>query len=100
MLIRLLHKLVSKGQTLPRGLLVTGVQRIGAHPVAGGGFADVWQGVLRGAPVALKVLRVFGDPKERTATYQVCQSRFVLCQRLVADIFVGFLQRSHDMEAV
>jgi hypothetical protein len=63
---------------LPRSLFVHNIQRLGEHPVSGGGFADIWRGLLPSPytastilmnvqrlgiyheqVVALKVLRVF-----------------------------------------
>lgn len=60
-----------KGSTLPGGLLITDVHRIGDNPVAGGGFADVWKGWHKKEDVALKVLRIFGNPEDRANTYKV-----------------------------
>ncbi len=69
--MRLLNKLVMKGATFPPRLIVRGISQVGANPVAGGGFADVWKGKLKGKDVALKVLRIFGSPEERAVTYKV-----------------------------
>ncbi|KLO11587.1 kinase-like protein [Schizopora paradoxa] len=55
----LLNKLVELTGILPDGLFVNGVKRLGDNPVAGGGFADVWKGEIRGTSVALKVIRVY-----------------------------------------
>jgi len=46
---------------LPDYLFVSGVLRIGRNPLVGGGCADIWKGKFKGEPVALKVLRIFGD---------------------------------------
>ncbi len=70
-LVPLLNKLVMRCTTLPPCLVVTGVSRVGTNPVAGGGFADIWKGLLDGEVVALKVLRIYGGIENHAATYKV-----------------------------
>ena len=50
-----------KTGAIPEYLFVNDVARIGNNPYGGGGFSDVWKGVIRstGQIVALKVLREF-----------------------------------------
>ena len=44
----------------PQCLQIENVQQIGEHPVAGGGFGDVWKGRLGGGGlVCLKVIRAY-----------------------------------------
>ncbi|KAG7089824.1 hypothetical protein E1B28_011472 [Marasmius oreades] len=58
--------LSKKSGLYPECLMIHNVRKIGEHPVGGGGFGDVWEGVLdssEGSPqkVCLKVIRVFRD---------------------------------------
>jgi hypothetical protein len=45
---------------------------VGEHPVAGGGFADVFIGKYAGNEVALKVLRVYLNERNQKALVKVC----------------------------
>lgn len=69
-----MHTLVVKEGTLPEQLMVRGAERLGDHAVAWGGFADIWKGTLEGELVALKVIRLYGQPEERKASIGVCTS--------------------------
>ncbi|KAJ7709206.1 kinase-like domain-containing protein [Mycena olivaceomarginata] len=42
----------------PRCFALTGLQKIGKQ-VAGGGFGDIWKGLLRGQTVSVKIMRIF-----------------------------------------
>lgn len=55
--------------------MIHDLQKLGSHPVGGGGFADIWQGELLGRTVALKVLRLFG---QTDITEQIRQARIIL----------------------
>ena len=45
--------------TLPSSYAVSGdLARVGDHPIAFGGFADVWEGTHGGGKVCVKVLRI------------------------------------------
>jgi len=71
LLERALRKMVNKTGVLPKYLFQYRVKRIGRNPIAGGGFADVWRGELRGKVVALKVLRHFEQTEDaRTRRHQ------------------------------
>lgn len=67
----MLHRLVLKGGILPDQLMLQDVVKLGDHAVAGGGFADIWKGTFNGELVALKVLRVFGQPEDQKAFLNV-----------------------------
>lgn len=56
-----LSRVVKGTGQLPTSMIVDNVQRSGMHPLAGGGFADVYHGSQGDIEVAIKVLRVFGD---------------------------------------
>ncbi len=71
---RVLHRLVTKEGILPDQLLLHGVEKLGEHAVAWGGFADIWKGTVNGELVALKVLRLYGQPEEQKALINVCTS--------------------------
>lgn len=43
---------------MPRQMYLKGVRKTGRCPVGGGGFADVWKGMVEGKVVALKVPRL------------------------------------------
>ncbi|KAJ8077705.1 hypothetical protein PM082_002138 [Marasmius tenuissimus] len=43
----------------PECLTIKNVEKLGEHPVAGGGFGDVWKGRVAEQTVCLKVVRVF-----------------------------------------
>jgi hypothetical protein len=44
----------------PRCCALSGLQKIGQQ-VTGGGFGDIWQGLVRGQGVCVKVMRIFED---------------------------------------
>ena len=63
---RFLQKLVRRSGELPGYLIIRDVEKLGSNPVGGGGYSDVWQGLLRRNLVAMKVLRLFNvTDKER-----------------------------------
>jgi hypothetical protein len=51
-----------------------GLEIISASPVAGGGFADVYQGTYKGRPVAIKTLRTTVIEKDGLARIKKVQS--------------------------
>jgi hypothetical protein len=72
--IKYLRELCRKSGQLPPSLSITeGLRRGGDHPLAGGGFADVWKGDLdEHGTVAIKVLRLFSnDPVHEAKTRKV-----------------------------
>ncbi|KAK1228601.1 MAP kinase kinase kinase activity protein [Marasmius sp. AFHP31] len=62
-----LKALVNTHHVLPASLFVNELSKDGTHPLAGGGFSDVWKGKYREEPVCLKVLRIHiqGDRRKR-----------------------------------
>ncbi|KIK53350.1 hypothetical protein GYMLUDRAFT_179106, partial [Collybiopsis luxurians FD-317 M1] len=52
-------------QILPLSLIIRDIKREGQNPVAGGGFADIWRGILNEKPVCLKVLRLTLERDEK-----------------------------------
>ncbi len=59
---------------LPDQLMLRGVEKAGNNAVAWGGFADIWKGTFRGELVALKVLRLYGQPENQKVLINVCMS--------------------------
>lgn len=57
---------------LPDQLMVHGVEKLGDFAVAWGGYADIWKGTFKGELVALKVLRLYGQPEDQKALLSVC----------------------------
>ncbi|TDL23005.1 kinase-like protein [Rickenella mellea] len=65
-LARSIAHLARKTGCYPDCLLLDSVEKCGASAIAGGGFADIWQGNMGSVPVALKALRIFKKkPQER-----------------------------------
>ncbi|TDL15027.1 kinase-like protein [Rickenella mellea] len=56
---RTLARVAKRYATYPDSLLIHNVHLLGTHPVAGGGFADIWKGRLGGQAMALKAFRIF-----------------------------------------
>lgn len=57
--LRKLRAICGCHTTLPTSHIVSGdLTKVGEHPIAFGGFADVWEGNLGGSRVCVKVLRV------------------------------------------
>ncbi|KAJ7040994.1 hypothetical protein C8F04DRAFT_1031883 [Mycena alexandri] len=50
----------------PRCFSIAGLQKIGQQ-VAGGGFGDIWKGVVRGQVVSVKVMRIFQEQEVAAA---------------------------------
>ncbi|KAJ7779207.1 hypothetical protein B0H16DRAFT_1405717 [Mycena metata] len=50
----------------PRCFSITGLQKIGQQ-VAGGGFGDIWKGVIRGQVVSVKIMRIFQEQEVAAA---------------------------------
>ncbi|KIK65090.1 hypothetical protein GYMLUDRAFT_114413, partial [Collybiopsis luxurians FD-317 M1] len=62
--LRALRHLSNTYHILPSSLTITDIRKDGHHPVAGGGFADIWHGTLKDQAVCLKVLRLIVEPDE------------------------------------
>ncbi|KAK7037717.1 hypothetical protein VNI00_010943 [Paramarasmius palmivorus] len=57
---KLMVRLSKRSSLCPSCLTIRGVTKLGEHPVAGGGFGDIWKGHLRsGQLVCLKVVKVY-----------------------------------------
>ncbi|KAF5345121.1 hypothetical protein D9757_013866 [Collybiopsis confluens] len=62
--LRILRHLSSVHHILPMSLTVVDIRQRDRHPVAGGGFSDIWRGTLGEKLVCLKVLRIVSEPDE------------------------------------
>jgi hypothetical protein len=57
-----LRKLCGNRGILPTSHTITdGLNKVGELPIAGGGFAEVWEGRHRGRKVAIKALKVYSS---------------------------------------
>lgn len=68
---RVLTRIVKETGQFPSSIIVKDVTRNGSNPIVGGGFADVWFGMLGSVSVALKVLRFFGEGELSKQTLRV-----------------------------
>ncbi|TDL14590.1 kinase-like protein [Rickenella mellea] len=67
-----MSRLSKRSGCYPDCLILSDVERTGEHPVAGGGFADVWRGNSGGRLVALKALRIYGKPCREATFKEFC----------------------------
>ncbi|KAK7026355.1 kinase domain-containing protein [Favolaschia claudopus] len=58
LLFKLMLRLSRTSGLYPRCFSLTGLQKIGKQ-VAGGGYGDIWRGLLRGQRVCIKMMRIF-----------------------------------------
>ncbi|KAK6992505.1 kinase-like domain-containing protein [Favolaschia claudopus] len=58
LLFKLMLRLSRTSGLYPRCFSLTGLQKIGKQ-VAGGGYGDIWKGLLRGQRVCIKMMRIF-----------------------------------------
>ncbi|KAJ7134330.1 kinase-like domain-containing protein, partial [Mycena epipterygia] len=66
LLCKALLKLSRTSGLHPTCFALSGLQKLGQQ-VAGGGFGDIWKGLVRGQSVSVKVMRLFGDTNVKTA---------------------------------
>ncbi|KAF8218342.1 hypothetical protein K438DRAFT_25235 [Mycena galopus ATCC 62051] len=50
----------------PRCFVLSDLQKIGQQ-VTGGGFGDIWKGLVRGQSVCVKIMRIFGNSNVEAA---------------------------------
>ncbi|KAJ6466790.1 kinase-like domain-containing protein [Mycena sanguinolenta] len=60
LVFRALRRLSRSSGLHPRCFILPGLQRLGQQ-VAGGGFGDIWKGLVGGQNVCVKVMRIFGN---------------------------------------
>ena len=77
--LRKLRAICGCHTTLPSSHVVSGdLVKIGSHPIAFGGFADVWEGTLGGRKVCVKVLRVTLNEDQSLTKVRLAASAFHL----------------------
>lgn len=61
--MKVLDSLCARTGLLPQSSHIPhhSIKRLGEWPVAHGGFADIWLGLLHGQDVALKMIRLFAN---------------------------------------
>lgn len=75
-----LRLLVKRHQILPPSLILKNIVREGTHALRGGGFSDIWKGVLGEQSVCLKVMRVHleaSEQKKLKAVKAFCEEALV-----------------------
>ncbi|KAK7001942.1 kinase domain-containing protein [Favolaschia claudopus] len=60
MLFKGMCRLARASNLYPRCFTLTGLHKVGTQ-VAGGGYGDIWKGLVRGQSVCVKMLRIFQD---------------------------------------
>ena len=69
-------KLSIRSGRLPASLVIKNVRCEDTESIAGGGFADIFRGVWKDQPVALKKLRLYRASDDIRA-WEVCKLRFL-----------------------
>lgn len=54
-----LIRLAKDSGRYPECMTLLGVEKVGKHPIARGGFGEVWKGIFQGKSIALKVLHIY-----------------------------------------
>ncbi|KAK7001925.1 kinase domain-containing protein [Favolaschia claudopus] len=60
MLFKAMRRLSRASNLYPHSFTLTGLQKVGTQ-VAGGGYGDIWQGLVGGESVCIKMLRIFQE---------------------------------------
>ncbi|KAJ7041077.1 hypothetical protein C8F04DRAFT_947734, partial [Mycena alexandri] len=60
----------------PHCFALTGLQKVG-HQVAGGGFGDIWKGLVRGQSVSVKIVRLFQNSDIKAALKEFTREALV-----------------------
>ncbi|KAK7026373.1 kinase domain-containing protein [Favolaschia claudopus] len=60
MLFKAMCRLSRASNLYPRCFTLTGLHKVGTQ-VAGGGYGDIWKGLVRGQSVCVKILRIFQE---------------------------------------
>ncbi|KAL0563397.1 Rho guanine nucleotide exchange factor, partial [Marasmius crinis-equi] len=58
-IFKVMLRLSKRSGMYPKCLKINNVERMGSHPLAGGGFGDVWKGRIADEIVCLKVVKVY-----------------------------------------
>ncbi|KAL0572734.1 hypothetical protein V5O48_009234 [Marasmius crinis-equi] len=96
-----LNAVVKKYHVFPSSFFFNDIERVGEHPLGGGGFADVYKGIAEDQPVCLKVLRVHtqGDPHRRKKMVEVHHNNPRPFRKIVEPVWIGLLPGGIDMDS-
>jgi hypothetical protein len=75
-LLKALLRLSRESGLHPKCFPLLELRKDGEQMVAGGGFADIWKGLIQGQSVSVKVMRVYQD-KDVNALLKVSPVRFI-----------------------
>ena len=88
-------RLSRKSGLYPNCLVLNNVTKVGNHPVAAGGFGEIWQGVIVNQMACLKVVKIYGD----SDIYQLLKVRLIKVSSGTSLIFfTGILSGSNRLE--
>jgi hypothetical protein len=76
----------------PRCLALSELQKVGPQ-VTGGGFGDIWKGLVRGQSVCVKIMRIFEDSNVQ-ALLKVRLSKF---PKRFLNVYPGIRSRSRHL---
>ncbi|KAJ6602966.1 kinase-like domain-containing protein, partial [Mycena sp. CBHHK59/15] len=79
MLSKALLRLSRESGLHPTCFTLSGVQKVGQQ-VAGGGYGDIWKGVVGGQTVAVKSMRIFQDVEVKAALKGFGREAVIWCQ--------------------
>jgi len=91
-----IRKIVRHTGALPSSFFLEEVMRSSDHPVAGGGFADIYIGSYGGIRVALKVLRIYGTQNQRREAVKAVAHEAIFWKNLDHPHILPFLGISND----
>ncbi|KAJ7596241.1 kinase-like domain-containing protein [Mycena floridula] len=96
--LQTLQRLAKQHGILPPSILIHNVSRISMDPVAGGGFAEVYQGSLHGNLVCLKRLRFFTQTLDmREKVKKDCYREAIIWKQLDHPNILPFFGVSEDI---
>ncbi|KAJ6466811.1 kinase-like domain-containing protein [Mycena sanguinolenta] len=73
----------------PRCFVLSELQRLGQQ-VSGGGFGDIWKGLVRGQNVCVKVMRIFGNSNIKAALKEFGREAVIWRQRYHPNVLPFF----------
>ena len=59
-------------------MTLKGIEMVGDAAIDGGGYGDIWKGLLNGQEIAVKVLRIFHKPDKNKLLKVGSVTKFVL----------------------
>ncbi|KAF8140750.1 kinase-like domain-containing protein [Mycena galopus ATCC 62051] len=88
-IFRALLRLSGASGRHPRCFHLSGLQRVGQH-VTGGGFGDIWKGMVRGQSVCVKIMRIFEESNIQAALKEFGREAVIwrqMCHQNVLQFF-------------